>query len=93
VERHGLPRGDVLTDRRVRAHTGHPGRERLAGHRDFIRADVTSPPSGLKPGLPPLVADEGRAAAIRPPGNGIEGRTAGPQGMSQGWTAIVLEKS
>jgi hypothetical protein len=46
---------------------------------------------GLGPRPPPLVAEEGRAAAIRTPRDGIDGGAAGQQGLGDGRAAVVLQ--
>jgi class 3 adenylate cyclase len=58
---------------------------------DFRGSDVAGAADGFGAGLPALVADVGRAAAIRAPGDRINRGAAGEQVVGEGRAAVVLQ--
>ncbi len=75
----------------MRAEAAHPGPECLPSPLHFIGPDVTGARDAFGAGLPALVADQGGAAAVGAPGDGIKGRAAGQQGVREGGAAVVLQ--
>src|SRR5882724_11108250 len=92
AERHHLSGGGVFAGHGVGGETDDPPLQGLSGDLDFIRADVAGTPKRLRTRLPALVAKEGRAAALVAPGDGIDGRAAGQQGVSEGGAAVGVAR-